>query len=231
MRFMIIVKATKDSEAGVMPEEELIAEMAMYHEALAKAGAARCVRAPGELEGLADQVRRTQAHRDRRPLHRDEGADRGLHAHPGEVEGRGTGMDQALPQSRRRRQGRRDRGPPAVRARGLRSQRSGRALSRHGRRGEQDSPDRSAVSTRPHTAFTSVGFAGGVACMRSCRASSNISSVSTAPVSSITWSVAGGSASRTRGRTAPPAACCESTSPSASGASPLSSHGMPLASR
>jgi len=38
MRFMIIVKATKESEAGVMPEEELIAEMATYHEALAKAG-------------------------------------------------------------------------------------------------------------------------------------------------------------------------------------------------
>lgn len=39
MRFMIIVKATRDSEAGVMPEEELIAEMAEYHEALEKAGA------------------------------------------------------------------------------------------------------------------------------------------------------------------------------------------------
>ncbi len=39
MRFMIIVKATKDSEAGVMPEEKLIAEMAAYHEELAKAGA------------------------------------------------------------------------------------------------------------------------------------------------------------------------------------------------
>jgi len=38
MRFMIIVKATKDSEAGVMPEEQLIAEMATYHEQLAKAG-------------------------------------------------------------------------------------------------------------------------------------------------------------------------------------------------
>jgi len=36
---MIIVKATKDSEAGVMPEEELIAAMATYHEELAKAGA------------------------------------------------------------------------------------------------------------------------------------------------------------------------------------------------
>ena len=39
MRFMIIVKATKDSEAGVMPEEKLIAEMADYHEQLQKAGA------------------------------------------------------------------------------------------------------------------------------------------------------------------------------------------------
>ena len=38
MRFMIIVKATKDSEAGVMPEEKLMAEMAQYHEELAKAG-------------------------------------------------------------------------------------------------------------------------------------------------------------------------------------------------
>jgi hypothetical protein len=35
---MIIVKATKDSEAGVMPEENLIAEMAEYHEELQKAG-------------------------------------------------------------------------------------------------------------------------------------------------------------------------------------------------
>ena len=39
MRFMILVKATKDSEAGVMPEEKLIAAMADYHEQLAKAGA------------------------------------------------------------------------------------------------------------------------------------------------------------------------------------------------
>ena len=38
MRFMIIVKANKDSEAGVMPQEKLIAEMATFHEELAKAG-------------------------------------------------------------------------------------------------------------------------------------------------------------------------------------------------
>lgn len=39
MRFMIIVKANKDTEAGVMPEEKLLAEMGAYHEELAKAGA------------------------------------------------------------------------------------------------------------------------------------------------------------------------------------------------
>ena len=38
MRFMIIVKATPESEAGVMPGEESFAEMAAYHEELARAG-------------------------------------------------------------------------------------------------------------------------------------------------------------------------------------------------
>ena len=38
MRFMIIVKATPDSEAGVMPSEALIARMTSFHEELAKAG-------------------------------------------------------------------------------------------------------------------------------------------------------------------------------------------------
>jgi hypothetical protein len=38
MRFMIIVKATKNTEAGVMPEEPMFAAMATYHEELAKAG-------------------------------------------------------------------------------------------------------------------------------------------------------------------------------------------------
>ncbi len=38
MRFMIVVKASKDTEAGVMPEEKLIGAMAMYHEELARAG-------------------------------------------------------------------------------------------------------------------------------------------------------------------------------------------------
>jgi hypothetical protein len=38
MKYMIIVKATKDSEAGVMPTEKLMAEMIGFHEEMAKAG-------------------------------------------------------------------------------------------------------------------------------------------------------------------------------------------------
>jgi hypothetical protein len=38
MRFMVIVKANKDSEAGVMPSEKLLAEMGKYNEELVKAG-------------------------------------------------------------------------------------------------------------------------------------------------------------------------------------------------
>ena len=38
MRFMILVKATKESEAGIMPSEKLLQAMAGYHEELAKAG-------------------------------------------------------------------------------------------------------------------------------------------------------------------------------------------------
>jgi len=38
MRFMIVVKATKETEVGKMPEEKLIGAMATYHEELVKAG-------------------------------------------------------------------------------------------------------------------------------------------------------------------------------------------------
>src|SRR5258705_13794428 len=38
MRFMIIVKATRDSEAGVMPSEKLLSDMGKFNEELAKAG-------------------------------------------------------------------------------------------------------------------------------------------------------------------------------------------------
>src|SRR5262249_40348059 len=38
MRFMVIVKATKSSEAGALPSEELLAEMGKFNEELIKAG-------------------------------------------------------------------------------------------------------------------------------------------------------------------------------------------------
>lgn len=38
MRFMIAVRASRESEAGVMPDERLLAEMGRYHEELQKAG-------------------------------------------------------------------------------------------------------------------------------------------------------------------------------------------------
>jgi hypothetical protein len=38
MRFMVLVKASKESEAGVMPTEELLTAMTAYNEQLVKAG-------------------------------------------------------------------------------------------------------------------------------------------------------------------------------------------------
>jgi hypothetical protein len=38
MRFMVLVKADKNSEAGVLPDQKLLAEMGKYNEELAKAG-------------------------------------------------------------------------------------------------------------------------------------------------------------------------------------------------
>lgn len=38
MRFMVIVKANKDSEAGVMPTKELLTDMGKFNEELVKAG-------------------------------------------------------------------------------------------------------------------------------------------------------------------------------------------------
>jgi len=38
MRFMVIVKATKDSEAGVLPDQKLLAEMGKFNEELVNAG-------------------------------------------------------------------------------------------------------------------------------------------------------------------------------------------------
>lgn len=99
MRFMILMKATQDSEAGVMPSEEILAAMTKYNEELVKAG----VLLAGEglhpsSKGSARHVLGREDDRGRRALHRDQGAGRRVLADPGEVEGRGDRMGQALPQ-------------------------------------------------------------------------------------------------------------------------------------
>ena len=38
MRFMVVVKADKDSEAGVLPDQKILTEMGKFNEQLAKAG-------------------------------------------------------------------------------------------------------------------------------------------------------------------------------------------------
>ena len=80
MRYMIIVKATKDSETGVMSEEKLIAEMAEYHEKFGE-----CRHAPGRLRfaaefaGRAHPVFRRKTHLRRWTVCRDEGTRCRLH--------------------------------------------------------------------------------------------------------------------------------------------------------
>jgi hypothetical protein len=41
MKVMVLVKASKDSEAGIMPSQQLLAEMGKFNEELAKAGVLR----------------------------------------------------------------------------------------------------------------------------------------------------------------------------------------------
>jgi len=41
MRFMVLVKANKDSEAGIMPSEEMLGAMAAFNEEMVKAGIMR----------------------------------------------------------------------------------------------------------------------------------------------------------------------------------------------
>ena len=49
MRVMVIVKATKNSEAGALPDEKLLAAMGKYNEELVKAG----VKIPDVMNGAA----------------------------------------------------------------------------------------------------------------------------------------------------------------------------------
>ena len=64
MRFMVLVKADKNSEAGVLPDEKLLTEMGKFNEELVKAGVMLAGEgAPAKLEGCARQVLGRQTHR------------------------------------------------------------------------------------------------------------------------------------------------------------------------
>ena len=103
MRVMVVVKASKESEAGEMPSEKLLAEMGKFNEELVKAGV---MLAAGAGRTSAVQVLGRQADRHRRAVRRDEGADRRLLAVAGEVDGRGRRVAQARAHSTRARRSR-----------------------------------------------------------------------------------------------------------------------------
>jgi len=104
MRFMILIKATRDSEAGVMPDEKLLTDMGKFNEELVKAG----VMLAGEglhptSKGARVKFSGKKRTVDRRSVRRDQGIDRRLLDLAGEIEGRSDRMGQALPQSAQRR--------------------------------------------------------------------------------------------------------------------------------
>ena len=69
MRFMVIVKASKDSEAGVMPSTELLTAMGKFNEELVKAGRHGGGRGPAsDVEGRADQILERAGQRQRGPF-------------------------------------------------------------------------------------------------------------------------------------------------------------------
>ena len=65
MRFMMIVKASKNSEAGNMPSEELLGAMGKYNEELMKAGVLV------ELSGLHPSSKGARVKFCERQAHRD----------------------------------------------------------------------------------------------------------------------------------------------------------------
>ena len=79
MRFMVIVKASKESEAGVMPSQQLLDRHGKLQRAAREGGRdAGRRRAASQLERRPHEVLGQESDRDRWPVRRNEGADRGL---------------------------------------------------------------------------------------------------------------------------------------------------------
>src|SRR3984893_3180768 len=120
-RFMMIYKPadSTDMEAGRSADPGRNRQDGEVHRGDGEVrSAARHRRAAAELEGRACPPLGRKAHRHRRPLHRDQGADRRLRNRPGQVEGGGDRIGRAFPQIGGRR-GERD--SPDARHAGLRS--------------------------------------------------------------------------------------------------------------
>ena len=88
MKGMVIVKATKGSEAGEMPSEELLTAMGNYNAELVKAGIMKA--------GEGPLRRRRQATGDRRSVRRNKGADRWLLDLGGRVVARSNRLGKSL---------------------------------------------------------------------------------------------------------------------------------------
>ena len=73
MRFMVIVKADKNSEAGVMPSTELLTAMGKFNEGDGEGRRHAGGRRPAsDLEGRPDQVFRGGTHGQKRPVSGDQ---------------------------------------------------------------------------------------------------------------------------------------------------------------
>ena len=104
MRFLVMVKASSESEAGKLPTKEQLEEMGAFNQEMIKAGVMLTgEELAGELEGRTHRVPKRKADRHRRPVRRSEGAGRRLLDHPGQVEGRIRRLDLARAVRRRRR--------------------------------------------------------------------------------------------------------------------------------
>ena len=113
MRFMVIVKASKDTEAGVMPSTEMLTAMGKFNEEMVKAG----VMEAGEglhptSKGARIKYSGKQPGPEPRSVRRDQRSRRRLLADQGQIAGRGDRLDEARAVRRRRR----NRNPPVFSA-------------------------------------------------------------------------------------------------------------------
>ena len=118
MRVMVIIKATKNSEAGVMPERGAARRDGQVQRGAGEGRRHARGRGPApEQQGQARAVRGRQEERHRRPVRGDQGAHRGLLDLAGEVDGGGRRVGAALPRPDARRGVRRSRSARSSRRR------------------------------------------------------------------------------------------------------------------